>query len=216
MHLLICAATQKEIEPLVSFLKQQPQGNNHTIRLLVTGVGGLATAYHVTKEILARRPDYVLQAGIAGSFQQTVISGRVVFVFEEILGDLGVIENEGWQDVFDLGLQADEFPFTEKKLINPYCEDWKTFGLPFVRSLSVNEINTNAGRLKLLNEKYTPVIESMEGGAFHYVCLHEKIPFMQLRAISNQVGERNKADWKMEEAIDNLNTELKRIIISLT
>ena len=47
----------------------------------------------------------------------------------------------------------------------------------------------------------------MEGAAFHYVCLQENIPFVQLRAISNFVGERDKSKWLMKEAIENLNRE---------
>jgi len=52
------------------------------------------------------------------------------------------------------------------------------------------------------------VIESMEGAAFHYVCLQEAVPFLQLRAVSNMIGERDKTKWLMKEAIDNLNKEL--------
>ncbi len=52
----------------------------------------------------------------------------------------------------------------------------------------------------------------MEGAAFHYVCLQEKIPFLQLRAISNYVGERNKANWNLNEAIRNLNKKLIEIV----
>ena len=48
----------------------------------------------------------------------------------------------------------------------------------------------------------------MEGAALHYVCLMEKIPFLQIRSISNYVGERNKRNWNMKEAIANLNKKL--------
>jgi futalosine hydrolase len=40
------------------------------------------------------------------------------------------------------------------------------------------------------------------------VCLTEKIPFAELRAISNYVEPRNRDNWKMKEAIENLNTIL--------
>ena len=52
----------------------------------------------------------------------------------------------------------------------------------------------------------------MEGAALHYVCLCEKIPFLQLRCVSNYVGERDKSKWEMTEAISNLNIELNKII----
>ena len=56
----------------------------------------------------------------------------------------------------------------------------------------------------------------MEGAALHYVCLMENIPFLQLRAVSNFVGERNKANWEIGEAIHHLNEKLKSIIQQLT
>jgi futalosine hydrolase len=212
MHFLICAATNHEIEPTLQFLKKQPAGKNHLIRILITGVGSIATTYQLLKSVQEKKPDYIIQVGIAGAFAKESEPGKVFLVFEEILGDLGVEEQGKWNDVFDLKLAESVYPFTEKKLINPYCEDWKKYGLPFVRSLSVNEINTNEQRIRLLQEKYLPVIESMEGAAFHYVCLQEKIPFMQMRAVSNFIGERDKTGWKMEDAIANLNTELIRIL----
>ncbi|MBK7884081.1 MAG: hypothetical protein IPJ81_10000 [Chitinophagaceae bacterium] len=55
----------------------------------------------------------------------------------------------------------------------------------------------------------------MEGAALQYVCLQEKIPFIQIRGISNYVGERDKLKWKMKEAIFNLNIELKNIVKKL-
>jgi len=48
----------------------------------------------------------------------------------------------------------------------------------------------------------------MEGAAFHYVCLQQHIPFIQIRSISNIVGVRDKNKWKMKEAIESLNKKL--------
>jgi futalosine hydrolase len=55
----------------------------------------------------------------------------------------------------------------------------------------------------------------MEGAALHYIGLLEKIPFLQIRSLSNFIGERNKAKWKMKEAIAALNRELQRILMKL-
>jgi futalosine hydrolase len=52
----------------------------------------------------------------------------------------------------------------------------------------------------------------MEGAALHYICLQQKIKFLQLRSISNTVGERDKQKWEMKKATTNLNMELKKII----
>jgi futalosine hydrolase len=52
----------------------------------------------------------------------------------------------------------------------------------------------------------------MEGSALHYVCLMENIPFIQLRSISNYIGERNKKKWDMQDSIKNLNNELVKLV----
>jgi len=57
-------------------------------------------------------------------------------------------------------------------------------------------------------DKYNPAVESMEGAAFHYACLLEKIPFFQLRSISNYVEVRDKSKWKIPLAIQQLNENL--------
>jgi futalosine hydrolase len=88
----------------------------------------------------------------------------------------------------------------------------KKVKLKKVRGVSVNEITTSKQKVKLYRETFNPVVESMEGVALHYVCLMEKIPFMQIRAASNYIGERNKKKWSMKESIINLNKELIRLL----
>jgi futalosine hydrolase len=48
----------------------------------------------------------------------------------------------------------------------------------------------------------------MEGAAFFQTCLTEGVAFAQIRAVSNFVEARNRDNWKMEEAIKNLNEVL--------
>jgi futalosine hydrolase len=45
----------------------------------------------------------------------------------------------------------------------------------------------------------------MEGAAVFYVAQQEKIPALQIRAISNLVEKRNKDNWDIPLAIKNLN-----------
>jgi len=80
--------------------------------------------------------------------------------------------------------------------------------LPVVSSVTINEITTNLKRKLQIIEKYNPFIESMEGAALHYACSLLNIPFIQLRATSNYIGERDKTRWLMKDAIVNLNKAL--------
>ena len=48
----------------------------------------------------------------------------------------------------------------------------------------------------------------MEGAAFHYVCLEAGVPFLQLRGLSNLVGDRNKSRWQMTTALNSVRDAL--------
>jgi futalosine hydrolase len=201
-----------EIAPTLQALSLK---ENHTVDLLVTGVGLMACTYALAKEISLKRPDFILQAGVAGSLQTDQPLAQVVAVQSECIGDLGVKENEDFRSLFEMKLLGENTPpWKNSRLIND--SEWLlTAGLPVVDSVSVNEISTNEETIMYYRQQLNVQIESMEGAALHYVALLEKIPFLQLRSLSNFIGERDKAKWKMKEAINNLNHELLKILEKL-
>lgn len=218
MNCLLVSATSLEISPFIQHCRNSDKLDSIDLQLdfLITGVGMMNTTYALMKHLQVKKPDIVVNAGIAGSFHQKLMPGSVVAVKEEILADLGVTEKEGYKDVFDLKLLgASQFPFNKKKLQNPSPEFLKRTGLPPVTSISVNQITTQKKTADIYRLKYKPDIENMEGAAVHYVCLKEQIPFIQLRSISNYVGDRNKKKWKLKEAVSVLNTELIRLVEGL-
>lgn len=204
MQILLCAATSFEIQPTLDLL-----GRHHRagVEVLITGVGLAAATYHISKALQARRPHLVLQAGVAGSLDASFVPGDVVAVKDEVIGDAGVVEEAGFRSLFDLNLEDPEVhPWQGGKLVNPFSIF--TPGLPLVSAVTVNEISTSADRIRYYREALKAQVESLEGAALHYVALSENINFLQLRAISNFIGERDKSRWKLAEAIDRLNQEL--------
>ena len=205
MNIIVAASTIPEIEPLI----ETP--HLPLYKLLITGVGAPATVYALTKQVYKEKPDLIIQAGIAGTFIQEGL-GRVYVIKEDRFADMGVEENGKWRDLFEMGLaHADELPFQNGWLKNEYPFIHE-LNLPLATSITINEITTNKSRIDLLRSKYQPTIESMEGAALHFVCLQEQIPFIQIRAISNYVGERDKSKWQMQEASKNLNSSLTNIL----
>lgn len=217
MYILLIAATAIEIQPTIHFLERREYTiENNSWEVQICGVGAVSTTYLLTSHIYKHRPDYIVQAGTAGTFTINLPLSEVVLIKEEIMGDLGVEENGDFKDVFDLNLaEPSSPPFNNKRLVNPYIKDWEKYKIPLVNGLSVNEVTTSPARIDLLMRKYNCDIESMEGAAFNYVCLQEKIPFIQFRSISNAVGERDKMKWKLREAIQKLNDKLIDIILQL-
>src|SRR5665213_189864 len=207
MSILIVAATQFEIKPILE--------EKESIEFLITGVGIAPVIFYLTKKIYEKKYDCIIQAGIAGSFAESFNLGETVMVKEDTFGDVGIEENGKFLTLFETGfLDKNEFPYTNGWLINNHSFFQNTI-LPVAKGITVNRVAENDLQNKANKEKFSADIESMEGAAFHYVCLQQKINFLQLRSISNRVGERDKTKWKIEEAIENLNKELIKIVDNL-
>ncbi len=218
MRIIITAATVAEWMP--AFLAMNPLYTGESQRIKVqfhqSGVGMLASAVSLTQMTLEDKPDLVIQAGIAGTFDASLALGKVVVIREESLGDMGVEEDGKWKDIFDLKLEKSSYPpFERRKLVNPWLPKYNLLKLPEVSAVTINTISTGKEKIRQLTKKYDPVTESMEGAALHYICRQSNIPFIQIRAISNYVGERNKANWKIKESIASLNEVLLKYVDKL-
>ena len=208
MQILLIAATEAEIQPFTDA--------NSGIDVLIPGAGVPSTLYHLQKRMHQIDYDHIIQAGIAGTFNDELHLGQTVLVKQDSFGDLGMEEKEIFTSIFKTGLAAkNEFPFKNGWLVNTN-EIFKTSSLPSVKAITVNKVSDSLSQKRQLIKQFDPGIETMEGAALHYVCLQENIPFSQIRSVSNHVGERDKTKWKMKEAINNLNTELSKLINRLT
>ena len=84
--------------------------------------------------------------------------------------------------------------------------------LPNTVGITVNTASGSAARIKLITEKFKPDIETMEGAAVFYVALHQHLPFVEIRSVSNIVEPRNRKNWNVPQAIENLNSTLFGIL----
>ena len=214
MKIVITSATEFEVALAKKKIKST---KGVDISFVITGVGMLATAVNLSKIIYEQQPDFIIQAGIAGCFDLSIPLGKTVLVEEEFLGDLGVEENGKWKDVFDLKLiSPNTKPFKKKGITNAQIKLLNYLDLQTLKSVTVNQISTDKNHIQQLKKKYNPCIETMEGAALHYVCNLYQIPYLQIRSISNYIGERDKSKWKIKLAIDNLNTNLVKYIVHQT
>ncbi len=208
MNILLASATDFEVD-MQKNLGSVSQANVH-ISSLVTGVGLPNAMYQLTKAVLSNNYDFIIQAGIAGTVGHRFELGSVVIVKEDMFADVGINENGKFSTLSDNGF--------EDKNAFPYIDGWLKnsniikSGLPQCRGITVNTVTNNkvviADQTKLFNAD----VESMEGAALHYVCLMHQISFLQLRSISNVVGEREKSKWQIITAIKNLNEALPKIL----
>jgi len=207
MHLLLLSATDIEISETANWLNNHSRGLNVLKpKLLISGIGQLQTAYALQSRIRFERPALVIQAGIGGSSAMDDM-GKVFAIGSEQIADLGVMEATGFTDIFNMGLEnRDRFPFRDGKLENPYKSLLQWTGLPVLDGITVNEIKST----DFPGYQRNPfrIVESMEGAALHFVCLMEKVPFLQIRSVSNMIGDRDKSRWKIKDALKKLHEEL--------
>jgi futalosine hydrolase len=209
-NILVVAATAKEIKPFIELTRTADINNTD---ILISGIGLTASTYHLAKQVALKKYDLVIQAGVGGCFDLRIPLGEVVAVKQDAIADQSVVELERLKTLFDLNLvPQDQYPYKKGWLINPNKEVLKKTKLKIVKGISVNQISTSKQMIKFYRDVFDPVTESMEGAALHYVCLMEKTPFVQIRSISNYIGERNKQKWDMMNSIVNLNETLIKTI----
>ena len=211
MRVIITAATHGEWMP--SFQKINPKyvGNNKkfSVGFHESGIGMLASSVSLMKMFVQETPTLIIQVGIAGCFDKKIPLGKVFAVKDDFAGDIGVMENKVWKDLFDMKFdKPNDAPYEKKSLPNPWLKQYNLLNLPTKKSVTVNTISTEKNKIALFSERYKAVLETMEGASLHYIGRDLTIPFIQLRAVSNYVGVRDKSKWKIQEAIYNLNETL--------
>jgi len=84
-----------------------------------------------------------------------------------------------------------------------------------VKAITVNTVHGNKNSITKIVNRLNPDIESMEGAAIFAVCKEFNIPCVQITSISNKMEKRNKENWNIPLAIQNLNTIVAKIITEL-
>lgn len=218
MNCLLVAATTIEIAPFLEHYRNSEKNMHIDFHLetLITGIGLTSTAYSLTRHILNHKPDLVIQAGVGGCFDKSIPLGKVLAIKQETIADQSVIELNSLKTLFALNLvPKNQHPYKNGWLPNPDKNLIRRSKLKAVKGISVNEITTDKKKIAFYRDEFNPVVESMEGAALHYICLMEQVSFLQIRSVSNYIGERNKKKWNMHESIANLNKELIRLFENL-
>lgn len=215
LRILVVAATQPEIAPLVTRLHPRgvSSGNltgyshgNRNVDVLTTGVGMVATAAWCGRLLSGASYDLVLNLGVCGSFDRSLTPGMVVHVASDRIAELGAEDGERFVTVQELRLLGeDEFPFRGGLLVNRQPPSIAAVrALPEVAGITVNTVHGREESITAVIERFNPQVESMEGAGFMYACLIHDVAFAQVRAVSNVVERRNRAVWRMREAVDRL------------
>jgi futalosine hydrolase len=219
--ILYVTATTAEAESLKNILDITPVPSsihNLDINILVTGVGSVATAWVLKQWICTYgKPDLAINAGIAGSYRDDISIGDVVLLQSDCFADAGIEDDKEFITLFEAGfISENEFPFKHGILnADPLYFDLLKSLLKPVNAITVNTSTGSETSKSRLVRKFNPDIETMEGATFFYICSRENIPFIAIRSISNIVEKRNRDNWNIKLALDNLSAKLNDIFLTL-
>jgi futalosine hydrolase len=209
MRILIVSATILEIKPLlVDFIKLEDdlfelkRSKELSIQILISGVGLVAMAARLAKRLEEEAYDFVLNCGIAGSFDSQIPLTKLFLVEQDTIADLGVEMGQKFISISQLGLAKDS-DISILRNSGSFNRFFET--LPVAYAISKNTGSGRVSTISFLQRQFKVQLESMEGAAFHFVCRQKGVPFCQVRAVSNYVGERDKSKWDIKGSVTVLN-----------
>ena len=176
----------------------------HDICLCEGGVGAVSMATTVSSLISKLSPDNVLLVGSGGGFPQSGIRPlQVALASQEIAPQLGVESRARRPLTSPLPFARREIPLDSAlaaKATSVIASD-DTFQMAFVGSfLTVCTVSTSPSTVAAYYREYKPMIENMEGFGAAYACFIHGISLLELRVVSNDVGDRNKKRWYLKQA----------------
>jgi len=191
---------------------------DHEVDVLTTGVGMIATAAWCSRTFAAEHYDLALNVGLCGSFDASLAAPDVVHVTSDRIAELGAEDGDDFLTIHQLQLLGEnEFPFDGGLLVNTNPPPLPPLSaLRSVTGITVNTVHGNERTIAAVRDRYDPDVESMEGAAFMYASLIAGVPFAQVRAVSNTVVRRNRAAWKIDEAIRALGEQSVKLLESLS
>jgi futalosine hydrolase len=149
--------------------------------------------------------------GICGTFNNNLDIGSVVHVYEDQFAEMGAEDGMKFLSMEDLKLEA-----ITKITNKDSLEAHQILALlPKVNGITVNKVHGNEKSIQKIVNRFHPIVESMEGAAFMFACEQEQIPYFQIRAVSNLVERRNKNNWNIPLAIENLNKKIVNFLDSI-
>jgi futalosine hydrolase len=177
------------------------EGSSAAVDVIAVGVGP-ALAAAATATALVRTPyTLVVSAGIAGGFAPHAPVGSLVVADEITAADLGAETPDGFLPVTELGFGS----VTHRPPDALVRDAVAATGARAGAVLTVSTVTGSAERAAALRERHpTALAEAMEGfGVAEAAALHG-VAVLEVRAVSNPVGPRDRAAWRIGDALNAL------------
>lgn len=174
-----------------------------SVDVFVAGVGVVRAAAATALALSRTGYDLVVNAGIAGGFPGQAEVGQIVLASEIVAADLGAETADGFcrLDQLNLGTSCIH---TDITLVRQLENALRMRGFP-VKTGPVLTVSTVTGTIETADEMALRVpgaaAEGMEGFGVATAAQLKGLPVLEIRAVSNLVGPRNRSAWRIDEAL---------------
>ncbi|MWC31259.1 futalosine hydrolase [Paenibacillus sp. MMS18-CY102] len=204
-RILIVTAVEAEREAVLRGLGETTQ-----VDVIAAGVGPAASAANTAAKLAQSNMQYrlVISAGIGGGFPAQAAIGDIVVSTRIIAADLGAQTQEegGFLSVDELGFGSSQVA-VDSAAASRLKDALLTAGMRATcgAALTVSTATGTAERTEQLAKRNPDAAsEGMEGYGVAVAAQLAGIPAMELRAISNAVGPRDRAAWRIGDALQSL------------
>ncbi|MBU8907930.1 futalosine hydrolase [Desertibacillus haloalkaliphilus] len=187
--------------------------NTNRVDVIVSGVGIASAAASTAAALVRGQYDLVINTGIGGGFKGQADLEDVVVATEIVAADLGAETTEGFTSIDQLGFGSNRLT-VESELVKKVTTLLRSAGKQ-VKAGPILTLSTVTGTkqsaLDLSGRIPGAMIEAMEGFGVATAASQQGVKFLEIRAVSNLVGPRDRESWKIKEALDQL-TEVSSIL----
>jgi futalosine hydrolase len=205
---LIMTAVEGERDAVLRGLGSLP-----SVEVAIAGVGPVEAAIHTTKLLAAGKYELVVSAGIAGGYTGKAAIGSIVVASEMVAADLGAESGEGFQSLDKLGFGSARVE-ADAEWLSRTVDALNAAGLEVIVGpvLTLSTVTGTAKTAEELQQRITGACaEGMEGFGVASAAKAFGIPALELRTISNPVGPRDRAAWRIGDALAALESASKAL-----
>lgn len=222
---VIIAAVPQELAVLVASLHNRTESdhqafpvidgliNNQRVICCTAGVGK-SNAAAATAALLERyQPRLIINTGCCGAYPDSgLMVGDLAVATDEVFGDEGVMTNQGWLGLEEMGIallkQAtttcfNSIPLSASELRNAAAVA-ETHRIHLRQGVFVTVSSCSGTRLGgiELSGRYQAICENMEGAAIALTALRYGAPCLEIRGVSNLVEDRDMSRWDIKRAVE--------------
>ncbi|PNY81086.1 futalosine hydrolase [Deinococcus koreensis] len=189
------------------------------VQVVVSGVGPVAAALATQRALLGADFALAVSAGIGGAYPASGLGPGDLAVSSEIVqADLGAWDGGAWLGLDGLGLSVlPDRPHPAR------FAAWtgagavaERLGAAFGPTLTLSSVTGDHETARTLQARVPGALtEGMEGAGVAHAALLAGVPVVEVRGVSNLVGPRDRAAWRIGEALDATRRGLEAVLAGL-